>query len=299
MSKRARNNNPEEGPVVLKEGPKEQDRSEVDELFQSPKERDKILSTRELTYHPLNSLETHGPILFSLEPTTDEFTDLSRCFLTVKLRVLQRDGLVIEEGPVGEERMDKGDVFPDVWPVNDFLGNLFKRVSLEINGQEIGPRNSYFGQISVLKNLLSYSQQYAEDSLKDTIIWIPDDDQPKKIAQLRFKTIKGSRWLTLKGHLSLDAFNSRTLLPPFNSIRLKLDRAPPEYCLMRDEHVNKDYKIQIASASLSIRRVKLKPGPHDSIVSKINKTTPYYLPFSRFDVSLHNVSFFDLPLKKI
>ena len=284
---------------VIEENPTEYFQEEIDKLFLSPNEKNKVESSREIEFHPLNTVESTGPLLFNIEQTPDEFTDLSKTFLTVTLKVLKSDGTPIDSTTAQEELMTEnreGPVdnlpYPNVYPVNNFLNSLFKRISLDINNTPVGSQHMFHPQLSTIKTLLSCSDPHAKSSLKNTLGWVADNGKngQKSIANARFQLIQGSVAKQFKAHLSNDVFNSRTYLPPNNSLRIRLERSTPDFCLIRKNDTQQEYMIKLESVFLTFTRVLLKNEYHRKVMGKINRMSPYYLPFNRTEVRAFDIS---------
>ena len=62
------------------------------DLFQRPQIQTSILSTEEISYKPLTSLDTLSSIEFALTGLNDTYIDLSSASVRLKLQILDKDG---------------------------------------------------------------------------------------------------------------------------------------------------------------------------------------------------------------
>jgi hypothetical protein len=78
---------------------------------------------------------------------------------------------------------------------------------------------------------------------------------PASEAITRHQYIKNSEPLKLYGQLNTNAFTTqRYLLPTFHTDVI-LQRSPPEFCLIREEGNNEEYKVVITDCSLHVRHM--------------------------------------------
>ncbi len=156
-------------------------RSELD-LFSSPKGRNSIVSSREVSFCPIGSIDNEGPVTFDLMESHDEFTDLTEFWLTLCLKVVNSNGTQIPEEPNlitdtssvnGDENDESGYGYdtPEISIPNDFFDCQFRRIGLEINSVRVGSDHWLHPQIAVLKNLLTNSKEVTQQHLKHTICW--------------------------------------------------------------------------------------------------------------------------------
>lgn len=88
--KRAKPNTTSDGDMILKTTQK----TELD-LFSKPVEQNAIVRVHDFDYGSESVITDYGPIQFSPITTAEYYTDLSNCYLKVKMRVLKSDGSVL------------------------------------------------------------------------------------------------------------------------------------------------------------------------------------------------------------
>ena len=179
-------------------------RSELD-IFTPPKELDPIHSTYDVSFLPITSLDNQGEVAFIINSSPD-FTDFAQCTLTLVVQVTRADGSPIqstidyEMTEVNGKRQKGSAKSPEVSIPNAFLAALIRRMTVELNGVEIGAGSySHFPQIMLLKTLLCHSDSYADNVLRHGMVWEKDlGSQFRSALDVgRFQFIKGSRELTL------------------------------------------------------------------------------------------------------
>ncbi len=268
--------------------------SELD-VFSSPKGRNQIISTREVYYTPLGSIDNDGVILFDIPESRDEFTDLMQFWLSIGIKVLEADGTKIpatanyatenlptEGGGAPKSTKDRQ---PILSTANDIFDCLFKRIGLEVNSVSVGSNHAFHPQISVIQKLLSHSEEVGKNHLKNAIGWFQDKGErlAEAVLTARYPFIAGSKDIKLMSRLTHDVFTTDRLLPPENRLKLRLERSSPEFWLIRSENSQKTFKVQWDSVRLSILRVKVAENVHQNIRNRFSSTNPYYLPYKRVD----------------
>jgi len=171
--------------------------SELD-IFTSPKTLSSILSSREISFSPIGSLDNEGDITFVIPSTPDEWTDFTQVWLSVSIIVETEDGKKIpkkgktikskSKTSTGEEaseestssggsakiehETDTGLEAPLISIPNDIFDCLFRRVMVEVNGTQVGSTHRFNPHVSVLQKMLTYSKSVGDSQLEHTIGWI-------------------------------------------------------------------------------------------------------------------------------
>ena len=271
-------------------------RSELD-IFTPPKELDPIHSTYDVSFLPITSLDNQGEVAFIINSSPD-FTDFAQCTLTLVVQVTRADGSPIqstidyEMTEVNGKRQKGSAKSPEVSIPNAFLAALIRRMTVELNGVEIGAGSySHFPQIMLLKTLLCHSDSYADNVLRHGMVWEKDlGSQFRSALDVgRFQFIKGSRELTLVATLNNDIFNTSRLLPPGINARVRIERSTPEYALIRSEESKHNYKIKWLDAKFTARRVKLHERVQSTIYRGLAANKPVYMPFTKLESKVFEI----------
>jgi len=171
------------------------------DIFTSPKTLSPILSSRELSFSPIGSLDNDGDITFVIPRSPDEWTDFTQFWLNVSIIVETEDGKKIpvllptttsssttpiskpsssdeestskssKDGSTRSEVNHSPDP-PDISIPNDIFDCLFRRIMLEVNGTQVGSTHWFHPHVAVLKNMLTYTKELGDSQLHHSIGWI-------------------------------------------------------------------------------------------------------------------------------
>ena len=139
-----------------------------------------------VTYLPVSSITDNGPLEFSVNASTDEYIDLGRTFLFVKVKVTTDEDENLEAAA-------------KVVPVNLFLHALFSQVDVHLRGTLISPSVNTYAYKSYLETLLSYGTDAKDTQLSAELWWADHGDMnendPYKIDKHGYeKTIRIYSW---------------------------------------------------------------------------------------------------------
>ena len=229
--------------------------------------------TNEITPH--NSIIQGNNIIFHIEGGTD-WVDLANTFLKVQIRVSKADGTGI-----GEDL--------DTSIANNILHSIFSQVQVKLKDTVISHPSSNYSYRAYLENILNFSYE-AKNTWMETQGWI--QDQPEKFEVKENKgfvkrkaLIAANKILSLKGRLCTDISAQPLLIPSQTDIDFTLTPQRPEFAIIRlGTGDTSQYKIEILSALLSIRKVKLFPAAINAFEKSISKN-PIRLPISQIKVN--------------
>ena len=134
-------------------------KSELD-LFNLPPTQTSIESATWVEYKPITSLTDDAPIEFVIPGTSDEYLDLSRTMLFLKVRIISGDGKTIKDENL-------------VQPVNNFLHSLFNQVNVFLNQKSITPSTYGYSYRACIETLLNYESS-AKKSHRTCGLWYGD-----------------------------------------------------------------------------------------------------------------------------
>lgn len=190
--------------------------------------------------HPTTLIEgTAQNIEFVVSGSPNEYLDLNDTFLHVTLRVKNKGGTELG-----------ADV--DVVPANYLLNALFSDITLSLNDTVIEGGSRLYPYKSTIESVFNFS----EDSKKIQLLPSGFSDD----TAIRKAWIAKSRVLELCGPLRLDFFNQPKYLIPDISVRLQLQRAKDNFCLQIGGSAANQPIIEMRSAVLYVRRVKVNPA---------------------------------------
>lgn len=228
-------------------------KSELD-LFSVPPVNTSMERGGYVTYLPVSSITDDGPLEFNINASTDEYIDLGRTFLFVKVKVTKNDGTNL-------------DATAKVAPVNLFLHALFSQVDVHLRDTLISPSVNTYAYKSYLETLLSYGTDAKDTQLSAELWWAdygnmnendPYHDALTNIGmEKRAQFIARSNSVELMGRIHSDIFQQDRYLLNGVDMYLKMIRSSPTFHLIGDEN---KYKTKITDAALHVRKVKLNPS---------------------------------------
>ena len=213
-------------------------------------------------YHPIASLDSHhAPIEFVIPPQTENYTDLSQTYLYLRCRILQAG--------VGNDL----EANKKVAPVNNFFHSMFSSIDLYLNNKLVTSNMDTYLYRAYLENLFSFGSDVKQNQLKAGEFWYQDEttkftNWESKAIKARMAVVAESKSFELMGRLHLDLAMQEKYLPNGIEIRLRLNRASPQFCLMVGEDDAYLSVVKIDVAKVSVRTVQLLPA----ITNDLNQT---------------------------
>lgn len=203
-------------------------------------------------HYPISALTNSAPIDFIIPPQTEKWTDLNQSYLYIKFKVLKAaDGTDLEAGT-------------ETSVVNNFFHSLFSSIDLYLNNKLISSNSHTYPYRAYIENLLSYNKECKDTQLRALELWDKDtathmQDNTAGGANdgwKRRKTrIATSKSCELIGRLHLDLFLQEKYLPNGIEIRIKLNRASNNFCLIGTAAG----KVDIQQVGFNVRTVDLLP----------------------------------------
>lgn len=258
-------------------------KSELD-LFSVPYTQTSILSSVFTEYRPINSIEDQKTIEFNIPGNGEEYTDPSDIHLNVKARILKSDGTVCK-------------IDEKVTPVNGFLHSLFSEVSINLGNKLITSTDQEYPYKAYLGIMLSNNdikktkylplEMFYKDS--NTTELNPTNLTKGEGLYQRHERSKGSKTMDMIGRLQSDVFNQNKFLPPTINLTIKLVRKSDKFSLLQPETNKNEYKIELKSAILYVRKLRINPSV-SAAHQKMWLTTPMKLPLRRIDCRSFNIA---------
>ena len=248
-------------------------KSELD-LFSRPGVQTEIQNSDYLVVHPITKFNgIDGSIEFDIQSQSDFFTDPSSIFLNLVARLQFKDGST-------KITNDYKAYF-----TNNALHSMFSSVEVYLNETKISTPSNHYGYRGYITNLLNYSVEGKNTKLVNEGFLTSYNDWEYKSDFLQ----SNQHEISLCGRLHTDLFFQPKLLPPGLNIRIRLHRAPVGFDVYNTESVDdpnnlgKELCMNIISASLHIRRVKLYPHKMLAVENELSKNN-IIIPIKRVDV---------------
>ena len=256
----------------IHEGSCECAKSELD-LFSVPPTQTSIENGVLVEYHPISSLADGAPIEFEVSSSGDDYIDFANSYLYVRAKITRANGNNLEDG-------DK------VGPINNFLHSLFMQIDVILNGTLVTNSTNTYPYRSYIESLLSYGSA-AKKSHLTTCLYYKDEagkmdkadpnaaEADRNIGLMRRAAFTaGSNEVDMIGRLHSDIFfQERYMLNEVNT-RIKLTRSKDAFCLMASGE--QSYKVQLTSAALFVRKVKISPSVYLAHAKTLESGTAKY-----------------------
>ena len=170
---------------------------------------------------------------------------------------------------------------------------MFFQVDLQLNDTLVGTSGDNYPYKSYITTLLSYSEDSKETFLKDLegygtdTPYLFDSTSNERAVEAAKYMVRNGQEFELFGRLHLDLMFQPRVIPNLTDIKIKLQRARDEFCLM--SHVTgQEYKLKLLDAKFICRRVKLEPSYQISLENSI-KTRGCKFPIQNIVVKTFNV----------
>ena len=227
---------------------------------------------------PHNSIIAGNNVIFHIEGGTD-FTDLANSFLEVELDVTTAAGEALAAGKA-------------VCPINNIFHSLWSQVQVKLKDCIVSHPSPNYGYQAYIENLLNFSKQ-SKDTWMTSVGWYMDqatkfDDAANTSLAARRAWVTGTETLKLRGKLSTDISNQPLLIPSHTDVQITLTPQRSAFALLNFE-AEGEFKLDIKSAKLMVRKVKLYPAKVAEFEKEIARA-PIRLPISQTKVTTVSIS---------
>ena len=201
------------------------------ELFETPPVNVATERGDFVTYRTLATITDNGPLEFHVPGGPEEYVDLGRTRLLVKLNVLKADGTA----PAAEAKMSVA---------NLMLHSLFSQVDCKLNNKLVTPSVLTYPYKAYLETLLAHSKESKETWLQSELFY---DDTPPSDAfdptaegaqqglKERKNRIREGRTVELVGRPHVDIFHQEKYLLSGVDMNLKFTRSSASFVLMAED----------------------------------------------------------------
>ena len=248
----------------------------MSELAYSPEKliQDEVDHAYHVELTPHNSILPGNNLIFHLEGGSD-FTDLSNTYLAVEIQMTSSDGAAVDAGA-------------KACPINNIFHSMWSQIQVRLKDCVISHPSPNYAYRAYLENLLNYSKDSKETWMENIGFYMDQpaafDSEANTALPKRRDLITGKKTLRLKGKLSTDVGAQPLLIPSHTDITLTLTPQRPEFLIQNFDVANTSYKIDILSAKLSVRKVKLYPSKVAEFEKQIAKA-PIRLPIAQVKVT--------------
>ncbi|XP_039525756.1 uncharacterized protein F54H12.2-like [Pimephales promelas] len=226
-------------------------KSELD-LFTVPLTQTVIEKNGYLEVAPLSAISDTAPLEFFIAGNGDDYLDLNNTMLYLRLKITKRNGDAIADPA-------------KVALINYPGATIFSQVDVTLGDRLISQSSSTYPYRCIIESLINYSSHALESLFsaglfyKDTAGHMDVNDPIGRNLGLlkRSRYTSASKVVELLAPIHSDLFFQEKLLLNGVDVKIRMTRAKDEFCLMRCDDV--DYKINIVSASLFVKKVSVSP----------------------------------------
>ena len=259
------------------------------ELYGVPKTQIAFEDSRYEEVYPITSLDRGTPLEFRVTSDTNEYIDLSQCFLYTKCKIVKRAGSAALVEPNAPDA-----AVPDpsvVYPINYFHATQFKNVEVYLNGTPVSSDDNMYAYRAIIELLSSYSKNTLERQFACGMyhsdnndlnehgneVTNPNDRDVNKGARKRFSKTKYSKSFEMFGRIHADIFSQNKHLMNGVELRIRLNRQDPKFCLM-SKVAAENYAVVIEKAILYVKQDKVLPSIREAHVKELEKRhAKYYI----------------------
>ena len=207
-----------------------------------------------VVHRTIASITDTSPLEFFVPGSPEEYVDLGRTRLQLKVRIVKSDGTAPDQGA-------------KLSTANLFLHSLFSQVDCKLNHKLISPSSNTYPYKAYLETILSHgadskqtwlaSEMYYEDE-RPVSGFDPTANGANPGLVRRGNRIAQGRVVELIGRPHVDIFQQDKYLLSGVDLSLKFTRSPTAFHLMTDDA--SAYKVDILEAALHVRKVKINPS---------------------------------------
>ena len=255
------------------------------DIFSLPLNQVALLRQHYEDVRPVSQYHGLNPLSFEVNLQGDVYTDLSKCKLFLKVRVLKPDG----------SRLGPND---QVSPVNLFFHALFSGIDVRMNGSLVD-NTAMYPYIAYFHTLLYENESAKKSSLTEQLYYRDtpgffDETNPNAGnfgLFTRHQFVSSSKVIEMAGPLLSDCLMLNRYLINGVKLGITLKRTSPKFCLMSADDIaltGENYQVVIEDAFLRLYRLKVNPAilvAH----SKLLKTVTAKYPFIKRSIKCCNV----------
>ncbi|XP_060118366.1 uncharacterized protein F54H12.2-like [Heteronotia binoei] len=241
--------------AFIHSGSEECAKSELD-LFQIAPTQSSIERCLYVEVPPLAALSKSGPLDFFITGNGDGYMDLNNTLLYLCCKIVKEDGTDFDRNT-------------RVSLVNYPITSIFSQLDVTLGDRLTSQSHNAYSYGGFIEAVLNYSNDTLNTQFSAGLFYKDTAAQHESAALdgdnkgfvKRAALAAGSRKIDLLGQLHSDLFFQQKLLLNGVDVKIKLTRSKHAFCLMADD-LNRGCKLNILSASLFVKKVRVAPGVH-------------------------------------
>ena len=254
-------------------------RSELD-LFSLPHTQTAVDGSQWVEHSPVSTITSSSPIEFIVSGSGEDYMDLNNTLLEVKACIKTTNN-----SPV--------DAAVAVAPINNTLHSLFSQIDVSLNDVNVSSATTTYPYRSYIETHLNYGTDAKKSRLQAAMYFIddnltvsnpiPDSSSARNMGLKRRHGIcTANPTFDMIGPLHVDVFNQSKYMLNGVTMKVRMTRSKDSFVLMAKSDVTESFKVDILSAKLFVRKLKITPSlclAHERILQQ--KTAKY--PITRVE----------------
>ena len=254
-------------------------RSELD-LFSLPPTQTAIDGSQWVEHSPVSTITSSSPIEFIVSGSGEDYMDLNNTLLEVKACIKTTN-----DSPV--------DAAVAVAPINNTLHSLFSQIDVSLNDVNVSSATTTYPYRAYIETHLNYGTDAKKSRLQAAMYFIddnltvsnpiPDSSSARNMGLKRRHGICTAKpTFDMIGPLHVDVFNQSKYMLNGVTMKVRMTRSKDSFVLMAKSDVTESFKVDILSAKLFVRKLKITPSlclAHERILQQ--KTAKY--PITRVE----------------
>ena len=254
-------------------------RSELD-LFYLPPTQTAVDGSQWVEHSPVSTITSSSPIEFIVSGSGEDYMDLNNTLLEVKACIKTTNN-----SPV--------DAAVAVAPINNTLHSLFSQIDVSLNDVNVSSATTTYPYRAYIETHLNYGTDANKSRLQAAMYFIddkltvsnpiPDSSSARNMGLKRRHGICTAKpTFDMIGPLHVDVFNQSKYMLNGVTMKVRMTRSKDSFVLMAKSDVTESFKVDILSAKLFVRKLKITPClclAHERILQQ--KTAKY--PITRVE----------------
>ena len=254
-------------------------RSELD-LFSLPPTQTAVDGSQWVEHSPVSTITSSSPIEFIVSGSGEDYMDLNNTLLEAKACIKTTNN-----SPV--------DAAVAVAPINNTLHSLFSQIDVSLNDVNVSSATTTYPYRAYIETHLNYGTDAKKSRLQAAMYFIddnltvsnpiPDSSSARNMGLKRRHGICTAKsTFDMIGPLHVDVFNQSKYMLNGVTMKVRMTRSKDSFVLMAKSDVTESFKVDILSAKLFVRKLKITPSlclAHERILQQ--KTAKY--PITRVE----------------
>ena len=232
-------------------------RSELD-LFSLPPTQTAVDGSQWVEHSPVSTLTSSSPIEYIVSGSGEDYMDLNNTLLEVKACIKTTNN-----SPV--------DAAVAVAPINNTLHSLFSQIDVSLNDVNVSSATTTYPYRAYIETHLNYGTDAKKSRLQAAMYFIddnltvsnpiPDSSSARNMGLKRRHGIcTANPTFDMIGPLHVDVFNQSKYMLNGVTMKVRMTRSKDSFVLMAKSDVTESFKVDILSAKLFVRKLKITPS---------------------------------------